>query len=179
MFSIWCAHAIPFAVPSTVADKSTCGVMNNVANFIAVFLANVTNQAALTPECTVTDPSCYSIECSSSDRSHYIVDIHPCTTPPTFQLALQRGSKSTFRRTYFANNRVIERFDGNTWFQVTMSYEVDLLVLEVAVNSTTQHVQHDLLYFTTDSFYAGACEVQWWYALIWPPSNTLCSYPSE
>ena len=117
-------------VPSPVTD--TCKVMNNLAQFITVFLANVTNSPELATECTASDPPCHSIACSSINGSHYNIDISPCTFPPTFHLEIQRsGGSATFRRTYVANNRVTTQFNRSTHFQVTMSYEVNLIILEV------------------------------------------------
>ena len=116
--------------PSQMSD--TCKVMTNLAQFITVFLANVTNTPELAPECTVASPSCHSIACSSLDGSSYNIDISPCVTPPTLHLEVRpSGSPATFRHTYFANNRVTTQFNRSTHFQVTMSYEVDLITLQV------------------------------------------------
>ena len=112
--------------------SDACKVMNNLAQYITVFLANVTNQPELAPECTVANPPCHSIACSSTDGSRYNVDISPCVAPPTFHLEIQRsGSAATFRHTYVANNRVTTQFNRSTHFQVTMSYEVNQIILEV------------------------------------------------
>ena len=115
-------------VPLETTD--TCQVMSDIAQFITVFLANVTNQLELTPNCEVIESSCHSIKCSSTDGSRYNVDIFPCTTPPTFQLEVHH-STAVFRHTFTANNRVIKQFNKNTRIQVTMSYEVNLVILEV------------------------------------------------
>ena len=123
-------HLFFASVPPPATD--TCKVMNNLAQFITVFLANVTNTPALALECTVSDPPCHSIACSSIDGSHYNIGIYPCISPPTFHLEIQRsGSPTTFRHTYVANNRVTTQFNRSTHFQVTMSNEVNLIIVEV------------------------------------------------
>ena len=112
--------------------SSTCAVMTNVADFITVFLANVTNQPELTPACTVTGSFCHHIECLSADGSQYTVGISPCASPPSLNLEIHRPQTSTFGRTYVANSRVIEQFSEHVQFQVTMSYEMDTILLEVS-----------------------------------------------
>ncbi len=117
---------------ATTQMSDTCQVMSNLAQFNTVFLANVTNKPDLAPECTASSPPCHGIACSSTDGSHYNVDISPCVSPPTFHLEIQRsGSPATFRHTYAANNRVTTQFNRSAHFQVTMSYQVNLIVLEV------------------------------------------------
>ena len=126
-------HNYLTTAPSQMSD--TCQVMNNLAQFITVFLANITNRPDLAPECTVSSPPCHEIACSSTDGSHYNIDISPCISPPIFHLEIQRsGSPATFRHTYVANNRVTTQFNRSTHFQVTMSYEVNLIVLEVSLD---------------------------------------------
>ena len=105
--------------------------MSYVTQFITVFFANITNQLDLTPDCTVTPPSCHSIDCSSPDGSQYNIDLFPCTTPPTLQLEVQRSQGSVFRQTFVTNNRVSVQFDANTQIQVTMNNAVNMIELEV------------------------------------------------
>ena len=146
-------------VPSQVTD--TYKVMSNLAQFITVFIANVTNQPELTPECTVIEPPCHSIACSSTDGSHYNFDISPCASPPTFHLEVHRSDGvNTFERTYIANNRVTMQYNKNTHFQVTMSYDVNLIILEVidrSIDITTN--LYDCSSIHCSLCYAAACAV--------------------
>lgn len=105
--------------------------MTSVAQYITVFLANITNQPELTPVCAVMGSLCHSIKCSSADGSIYNIDILPCTDPPKLQLEIHRPKFNTFRQTYIANSRVTEHLDDNVRLQVTMSYEVNAILLEV------------------------------------------------